>query len=56
MKLKRPIYKKTAAYGHFGRKDVLFPWEKTDKAEKLAKKAGIDMNLIKNNSKTYFRN
>ncbi|MSR93739.1 methionine adenosyltransferase [Clostridiaceae bacterium 68-1-5] len=33
--LRRPIYKKTAAYGHFGRTDVEFPWEKTDKAEVL---------------------
>ncbi len=33
--LKRPIYKKTAAYGHFGREDQGFPWEKTDKAETL---------------------
>jgi len=33
--LKRPIYKKTAAYGHFGREDQDFPWEKTDKAETL---------------------
>ena len=35
--LKRPIYKKTAAYGHFGREDQGFPWEKTDKAEELKK-------------------
>jgi S-adenosylmethionine synthetase len=33
--LKRPIYKKTSAYGHFGRRDVDFSWEKTDKAEAL---------------------
>lgn len=33
--LKRPIYKKTSAYGHFGRRDVDFTWEKTDKAEDL---------------------
>ncbi len=33
--LLRPIYKKTAAYGHFGRKDVEFPWEKLDKVEAL---------------------
>jgi len=37
--LRRPIYKKTAAYGHFGRKDSDFSWEKTDKAEVLARKA-----------------
>ncbi len=35
--LRRPIYKKTAAYGHFGRTDIELPWEKTDMAEKLAK-------------------
>ena len=35
--LRRPIYKKTAAYGHFGREDADFTWEKTDKAEVLKK-------------------
>jgi len=39
LKLRRPIYKKTAAYGHFGREDEDFTWEKTDKAE-ILKKAG----------------
>lgn len=34
--LRRPIYKQTAAYGHFGRNDLDLPWEKTDKAEELA--------------------
>ena len=34
--LRRPIYKQTAAYGHFGRTDIDVPWEKTDLAEKLA--------------------
>ncbi|MBN9655540.1 methionine adenosyltransferase [Halobacillus litoralis] len=33
--LRRPIYRQTAAYGHFGRTDVEFPWERTDKAEEL---------------------
>jgi S-adenosylmethionine synthetase len=33
--LRRPIYKQTAAYGHFGRTDIDLPWEKTDKAEAL---------------------
>lgn len=33
--LRRPIYKKTASYGHFGRTDVNFPWERLDKVEKL---------------------
>ena len=33
--LRRPIYRQTAAYGHFGRTDVDLPWEKTDKAETL---------------------
>ena len=35
--LRRPIYKQTAAYGHFGRNDLDLPWEKTDKAENLRK-------------------
>lgn len=35
LNLEQPIYEKTAAYGHFGRTDVLFPWEKTDKVELL---------------------
>ncbi|MBI4266839.1 MAG: methionine adenosyltransferase [Chloroflexi bacterium] len=37
--LRRPIYRQTAAYGHFGRTDVDLPWEKTDKAEILRKEA-----------------
>ena len=40
LKLRRPIYKKTAAYGHFGRKDPDFTWEATDKAAALAEQAG----------------
>jgi S-adenosylmethionine synthetase len=39
LKLKRPIYKKTAAYGHFGRNDKDFTWEKTDKAAALRQAA-----------------
>lgn len=35
--LKRPIYKQTAAYGHFGRSDLDLPWEKLDKVEDLKK-------------------
>ncbi len=38
--LRRPIYKQTAAYGHFGRTDVDLPWERTDKAEALKAAAG----------------
>jgi len=41
LNLKRPIYKKTAAYGHFGRNDPDFTWEKTDKAEVLRKEAEL---------------
>ncbi|WP_026690752.1 methionine adenosyltransferase [Alteribacter aurantiacus] len=37
--LRRPIYKQTAAYGHFGRTDVDLPWERTDKAETLKEQA-----------------
>jgi len=40
LKLRRPIYKKTASYGHFGRDDKDFTWEKVDKAEELKKAAG----------------
>jgi S-adenosylmethionine synthetase len=39
--LRRPIYKKTAAYGHFGRNDSDFTWEKTDLASTLKKEAGL---------------
>ena len=39
--LRRPIYKQTAAYGHFGRTDLDVPWEKTDKADALRAKAGL---------------
>ncbi len=39
--LRRPIYRKTAAYGHFGRDDVQFPWEDTSKAAELRKAAGL---------------
>ncbi|MFJ7731051.1 methionine adenosyltransferase [Lysinibacillus sp. NPDC097231] len=39
--LRRPIYKQTAAYGHFGRTDLNVPWEQTDKAVALREKAGL---------------
>jgi len=39
--LRRPIYRQTAAYGHFGREDLDLPWEKTDKAKILRKEAGL---------------
>ena len=41
LKLRRPIYCKTAAYGHFGRNDPDFTWEATDKAAQLASDAGL---------------
>ncbi len=41
LNLRRPIYKKTAAYGHFGREDPDFTWEKKDKAAALKKEAGL---------------
>ncbi len=40
--LRRPIYKQTAAYGHFGRTDIDLPWEKTDKADQIRKEAFPD--------------
>jgi S-adenosylmethionine synthetase len=39
--LRKPIYRKTAAYGHFGRDDIEFPWERTDKADALKSAAGL---------------
>ena len=39
--LRRPIFRQTAAYGHFGRDDLDLPWEKTDLAETLRKEAGL---------------
>ncbi|MFT9820250.1 methionine adenosyltransferase [Lysinibacillus sp. NPDC056185] len=41
LNLRRPIYKQTAAYGHFGRTDLNVPWEQTDKADALKEKAGL---------------
>ncbi|MEE9232518.1 MAG: methionine adenosyltransferase domain-containing protein, partial [Nitrospirales bacterium] len=40
LKLRRPIYKQTAAYGHFGRSEPEFTWEKTDKARILRREVG----------------
>jgi S-adenosylmethionine synthetase len=40
LQLRRPIYRQTAAYGHFGRSDSSLPWELTDMADTLRKKAG----------------
>jgi len=41
LNLRRPIYRKTAVYGHFGRDDIQFPWEEMNKAEALQKAAGL---------------
>ncbi len=41
LKLRRPIYRKTAAYGHFGRDDADFTWEKTDMVERLKEELGV---------------
>jgi S-adenosylmethionine synthetase len=41
--LRRPIYKATAAFGHFGRRLPDFTWEKTDRAEALARAAGLEI-------------
>ena len=40
--LRRPIYKQTAAYGHFGRNDLNLPWERLDKVEELKKLTDIE--------------
>jgi S-adenosylmethionine synthetase len=42
LELRRPIYKQTASYGHFGREDENFTWEKTDKAEILRAESGLN--------------
>ncbi|MDW8270743.1 MAG: methionine adenosyltransferase domain-containing protein, partial [Anaerolineae bacterium] len=42
LNLRRPIYRQTAAYGHFGRTDIDLPWEHTDRAEELRRAAGLD--------------
>jgi S-adenosylmethionine synthetase len=39
--LRRPIYRQTAAYGHFGRAEAEFTWESTEKASVLAEQAGL---------------
>ena len=41
LNLRRPIYKATAAYGHFGRTDIDAPWERTDKVGTLREQAGL---------------
>jgi S-adenosylmethionine synthetase len=41
LNLRRPIYRSTAAYGHFGRSEASFTWERTDKAEAIRKEAGV---------------
>ena len=41
LKLRRPIYRQVAAYGHFGRDDLDLTWEQTNKAETLRKAAGL---------------
>jgi len=41
LELRRPIYRQTATYGHFGREDLDLPWERTDKAALLASDAGL---------------
>ena len=46
LQLRRPIYKKTAAYGHFGRREPQFTWEHTDKAEALRSDAGIHREAV----------
>jgi S-adenosylmethionine synthetase len=47
LNLRRPIYQKTAAYGHFGRTEPEFTWEATDKAAKLAEQAGLPAAAVK---------
>ncbi|HLE80841.1 MAG TPA: methionine adenosyltransferase domain-containing protein, partial [Dehalococcoidia bacterium] len=46
LRLRRPIYRPTAAYGHFGRTDIDAPWEITDKAAILREEAGLDAEAV----------
>jgi len=46
LRLRRPIYRATAAYGHFGRTDIDAPWENADKASILREEAGLDAEVI----------
>ena len=46
LKLRRPIFKKTAAYGHFGRNEPDFSWEATDKADALRSAAGVGAEAV----------
>ncbi len=48
LNLRRPIYRKTASYGHFGRNDPDFTWEKTDQAEILRKEAVLQVSTLAN--------
>ncbi len=45
--LRRPIYRQTAAYGHFGRPDLDLPWEKLDKVEALRAASGLSADALK---------
>jgi S-adenosylmethionine synthetase len=47
LRLRRPIYRNTAAYGHFGRTDIDAPWEETDKVDELRKKAGLEATVAR---------
>ena len=47
LNLRRPIYRKTSVYGHFGREDLDFTWERTDMAETLRQEAGLDKVYVK---------
>jgi len=48
--LRRPIYAKTAAYGHFGRDDGDFTWERTDKADALRTAAGLERSVAESHA------
>ena len=47
LRLRRPIYRKTAAFGHFGRTEETFTWEATDKAAALKDQAGVALTAAK---------
>jgi len=54
LNLRRPIFRKTSAYGHFGREDPDFSWEKTDMAESLRQEAGLTIKPLKAEAKVLY--
>ncbi len=50
LNLRRPMYRQSASNGHFGREDILFPWEETNKAEEIRSEAGVQPRAVESTS------